>query len=226
MNKSGKTKDRLIRSASIVFAEKGYRDATVAEICEAAEANIAAVNYHFSDKESLYDEVWRHAFALASEAYPLDGELPEAASLEDYLYSYASAILHRIFSEGETGLFAKLLHQEMSSPTLALDRIADEVLFPQSRFLGQVVHAALGQEVPEECIRLCMHSIIGQCAFYNFSRALRERVFGSQRMSDRKIDAIARHIAHFSLGGLQTIKAGFEEHHGQNHQKEDAVAGN
>ena len=63
------TKERLLKAASEIFAEKGFRDATVAEICEAAEANIAAVNYHFGNKETLYDEVWLRAFTLAVEYY-------------------------------------------------------------------------------------------------------------------------------------------------------------
>ena len=126
------TKERVLAAACRIFAEKGFRDATVAEICEAAGANIAAVNYHFGDKERLYDEVWRHAFSLASEAYALDSGLPADPTVEDYLYSYASAILHRIFSEDESGIFAKLLYLEMASPTLALEKIATDVLFPQS----------------------------------------------------------------------------------------------
>ncbi|MEN8255821.1 MAG: CerR family C-terminal domain-containing protein, partial [Verrucomicrobiota bacterium] len=126
MSKTSTTKGRLLKAACEVFAEKGFRDATVAEICEVANANIAAVNYYFGDKEKLYDEVWRHAFSIAAEAYPIDGSLPENPFLESYLHSFAQALLHRIFSEGESGLFAKLLYREMASPTLALERIATE----------------------------------------------------------------------------------------------------
>ena len=208
MNPPPTTKDRLLAAACEVFADKGFRDATVAEICDAAEANIAAVNYHFGNKEALYDAVWRHVFELASSAYPIDGSLPENPALEDYIYSYANALLHRIFSETETGLFAKLLHQEMSNPTLALERIADEVLLPQSLFLGKVVHAALEQQVSEKKIRSCMNSIIGQCAFFNFSRPLRKHVIGKSTMTEEEIDETARHIATFSMGGIKEVQKG------------------
>jgi TetR/AcrR family transcriptional regulator, regulator of cefoperazone and chloramphenicol sensitivity len=53
------TRKRLLAAAGRVFAEKGYRDATIAEICRLAGTNIASVNYHFSDKESLYREASR-----------------------------------------------------------------------------------------------------------------------------------------------------------------------
>ena len=94
----------------------------------------------------------------------------------------------------------------MSNPTLALERIAEEVLLPQSLFLGKVVHAALEQHVPEEQIRLCMNSIIGQCAFFNFSRPLRKHVIGKSTMTEDEIDDTARHIATFSVGGLKEIR--------------------
>jgi AcrR family transcriptional regulator len=207
MNPPVTTKDRLLAAACAVFAEKGFRDATVAEICDAAEANIAAVNYHFGNKETLYDAVWHHAFDLASSAYPIDGSLPpENPVLEDYIYSYANAILHRIFSETETGLFAKLLYHEMANPTLALDRIAEEALMPQTRFLGKVVHMEFEQHLSEEQIRSCMNCIIGQCVFFNFSRPLREHMIGKSTMTEDEIEQNARHIATFSMGGLKEIQ--------------------
>ena len=51
------TRRRLLDAAGEVFAEKGFAKATVREICQKAEANIAAVNYHFGDKEKLYAAV-------------------------------------------------------------------------------------------------------------------------------------------------------------------------
>ena len=51
----------VLHAACEVFADRGYRDATVAGICHKAGANPAAINYHFNDKESLYVEAWRQA---------------------------------------------------------------------------------------------------------------------------------------------------------------------
>jgi AcrR family transcriptional regulator len=208
VTESQTTKDRLIEAACRIFADKGYRDATVAEICEAAEANIAAVNYHFGDKESLYDTVWRHAFSITSATYPINGGLDENLSLEDKISCYASAILHRIFSDTEAGLFPRLLSREMASPTIALEKIASDALFPQADHLKQALVDYLGEDTDDQIIRSCMHSIVGQCAFYNFSRALRERVIGRPSMTDQEIETVARHIAVFSLGGLQAVKEG------------------
>ncbi len=47
---------KLLSAACDVFVEMGFRDATVAEICRRAGANISAVNYHFGSKETLYQQ--------------------------------------------------------------------------------------------------------------------------------------------------------------------------
>jgi AcrR family transcriptional regulator len=47
------TREALLEAAAQVFAELGFRAATVREICQRARANIASVNYHFGDKENL-----------------------------------------------------------------------------------------------------------------------------------------------------------------------------
>ena len=48
------TPDRVIEAAGHEFADKGFDQATVRDICQRAGANLAAVNYHFGDKHKLY----------------------------------------------------------------------------------------------------------------------------------------------------------------------------
>ena len=55
------TKSRLLEGAGEEFAEKGFELARVRAICDRAGANLAAINYHFGDKEHLYVEVLREA---------------------------------------------------------------------------------------------------------------------------------------------------------------------
>src|SRR5579871_6099374 len=62
------TRDKLIEAAGHVFAERGYRAATIREICRRAGANVAAVNYTFGDKMGLYTEVLRHSVRAAQTA--------------------------------------------------------------------------------------------------------------------------------------------------------------
>lgn len=59
------TRDRILNTASEVFCKKGFENTTIRDICTEAEANVAAVNYHFGDKQKLYYAVltkWMHEF--------------------------------------------------------------------------------------------------------------------------------------------------------------------
>ena len=58
-----KTRERIIRAATPLFAEKGLDGVTVREICRAAQVNGALVNYHFRSKEGLYRECVERVYA-------------------------------------------------------------------------------------------------------------------------------------------------------------------
>ena len=53
------TKERLLDTAEILFAQKGFHAVTVREITSTAKCNMAAINYHFNNKKNLYMEVFR-----------------------------------------------------------------------------------------------------------------------------------------------------------------------
>lgn len=55
------TRERIIKTAGALFAEHGYRGASVRRICDLARANPGAVSYHFGGKKQLYRTVLRKA---------------------------------------------------------------------------------------------------------------------------------------------------------------------
>ena len=61
------TRERLLKAATEVFAEHGFEKATIREICRRADANVAAIHYHFGDKKQLYAAIFEAVFELLLE---------------------------------------------------------------------------------------------------------------------------------------------------------------
>ncbi|MGA8322893.1 MAG: TetR family transcriptional regulator, partial [Xanthobacteraceae bacterium] len=61
------TRDRIMKAAERLFAEKGYDGTSIRAIVAKARVNQAAINYHFDGKDGLYREVLRVAFRSMTE---------------------------------------------------------------------------------------------------------------------------------------------------------------
>ena len=205
-NSQAETRRSLIEAAGAVFAEAGFRNTTVREICQRAGANIAAVNYHFGDKEKLYTEVWRYSHRCALEKYPPDLGAEKNASPAELLRAYIHSFLLRIFDKGRHAWFGKLISREMIEPTGALDLLVAEEIKPQMKHLAEIVRAILGQKASPETIELCAVSVVSQIVFYHHCQPAICRLMPHRKFEGEEIHELAEHISQFSLAALEQIK--------------------
>lgn len=199
------TRRNLLDAASEVFAEVGFRAATVREICQRAGANIAAVNYHFGDKSKLYLEVLRRSQEQAFQKFPPDYGIKPGASAEQKLKAFVRSFLLRIFDEGSTAHHGKMMSREMIEPTGALDALVNEKIRPTAMQLGQIVRELAGPGVDDETVRLCAMSIVSQCVFHHHCRPVVSRLFPTQTFSNADVERLAEHITQFSLGAVRSL---------------------
>ena len=141
-SKAQTKKERLLEAAGRVFVEKAFRDATVAEICDLAGANIASVNYYFGGKEALYKETWRHSLTESLKAYPIDGGVPASAPAEERLRGQLVSLIRR-FSD-EKSIDFLIARMEMVNPTGLLEEVMASELGPVRRQTLALVRELLG----------------------------------------------------------------------------------
>jgi len=206
-------KGRLLKSACEVFAEKGYRDATVAEICERAGANIAAVNYYFGSKDALYVEAWRLSFQQSLEKYPADGGIAARAPAEQRLRGRISSIIRR-FSDPQSHEF-DIMHKELANPTGFLSEVKHKTIEPLRQGLGNVIRELLGEKATEHQVLLCQMSIRSQCFDKLFRERLRKTLIreeaGAAMLAENiSVDAIVEHVTRFSLAGIREVRRQIE----------------
>ncbi|MEY4916305.1 MAG: hypothetical protein RL616_218 [Verrucomicrobiota bacterium] len=199
------TRQQLLEAAAEVFAEVGFRNSTVREICRRAGANIAAINYHFGDKEKLYTEVLRHAHARALEKYPPLQGVTANATPEQKLRAFVHALLKRIFDDSPTACHGKLMSREMIEPTAALDSLVEEFIRPMASQLWQIVADILGCPLNDERVRLCAFSVVSQCVFYHHCGPVVARLVGRPAPDAAALENLAAHITKFSLAAMKNF---------------------
>ena len=161
-----KTRDRLLDEAEILFSERGYEAVTIRDIAAAAEANLAAVNYHFHGKEALYHEVLRRRVVPKRDMLlaDLDGVAAEPdrqLKLEHLFRAFICVHLDDALRSrgGEKGM--RLLSREMSDPRQGAHVVVRELIQPvRARVLG-----LMGELLPELGDRehqLLMGTLAGQ----------------------------------------------------------------
>ncbi|ROQ89828.1 TetR/AcrR family transcriptional regulator [Desulfosoma caldarium] len=196
------TRTRLLEAACEVFAEKGYRGARLVDICRRAGANIAAVNYHFGDKASLYVQAWKHAFRKDLKEGPVVSEhVPPrerfAALIRDLLINFVKKSRH--------GQFTRLYFQELANPTGLIRDALQELIEPHRLFLLKLLSDLTGLPTNDERLLFSELSIINQCrAVFTVRPEDLEYLLG-QPISQDLIDRLAEHIIRFSLGGLRAV---------------------
>lgn len=196
------TRTRLLKAAAEVFAEQGYENATIRQICTRADANVALVNYHFGDKLELYTEVLRFSLQPgAGISLPLVAAEPAAA-----LRQVVGAMVERAFETGDqANLRFRLMLNEFVRPSGATARVVDVVLRPVYDRLREIAGAILKLPPEHEKTRLCVHSILGQVAHFAHSRQMLGLLWPEMKMTSAQRELVAEHIAQFSLAYLDRI---------------------
>lgn len=201
-----KTRARLLAAACEVFAEKGFQETTVAEICRRAGANVAAVNYYFGDKVSLYVAVWRKAFEDFSESWPFPPPCEEKTSPDERLRAAIRRLVLELSSRKQTGAFNRLYLFELARPTGLVDQTWREIIEPRRRALLDLIRQVIGPEACDEDLLFCEMSIVNQCRVFITVRQSDLEHCMAQPLTADVIERLADHITRFSLAGIMAVR--------------------
>lgn len=196
------TRARLVQAAREVFSQYGFQGATVREICRRADANVAAVNYHFGSKDALLAEALNFNQLKALQI----ANLAVDAGPEERLRLFVRDFMFMLLDENNASSQCRIMVRELADPTPALDKIVAEAVAPLHEFLGQLVGEIVGDRMNAAELRRCVHSLFGQCLFYRHSHPVLQRLHPEMRYDVQEIESIAAHIADFSLAALRAKK--------------------
>lgn len=203
------TKERIIETAGEIFGNQGFRSATIRNIATAARVNVAAVNYHFGDKEGLYRTVLKDLFGRGFVRFPPVGAFSPGQDPEAKLERFIRDMFFRLSSPeglggGTTGR-GRLIAREFLDPTPAFEEIVDTYIKPHRDVLLSILAGICGTVPEDPRLRPCAVSILGQCVYYTFAAPMIKKVIPECVPTPDNIEKLARGVYLFSLGGIREL---------------------
>jgi AcrR family transcriptional regulator len=199
------TRQQLLEVAGRVFAERGYVNATSKEICEQANANIAAVNYHFNGKDGLYAAVLEEAHSRLVSIDIVTEITRSTASAADKLRLLFRKIVGEVANRNDGAWELRVLSRELLAPTPLMDGMMRNQVMPKAKLMTGMIGEILGVPASHAAVSRSTVSIIGPCLFLLIANPDWQKKIFPTLLTDR--DALVDHMVTFALGGLQSIAA-------------------
>lgn len=204
---------RILAAAEVVFADKGIEKATLKEITERAEVNVAAVSYYFGSKSVLALAVFDELSTRLNEQRILDlkgciSSAKEKGKTPD-LDSIIEVFIRPYVDMGKSGrLFARLVMQHRLAPTALTKEIATRHFDPMAKSFIAAISEACPHLDPGQAVWRYMF-MIGAVVYVVADAGLTDR---ASRISGGKVDVKSPELLHgamvdFLVGGLAARSA-------------------
>ena len=160
------TKENIMAAAMRLFAERGLKLVTVREICRLAKVNIALVNYHFRNKNGLYQACVERLFHenTGDELCTIDTSVSDArswrAAVRGWIFGVTRALRP---AKGGAALTAGFFRQEVINPSPMCDLVRERYVIPVRDSLLRLVAMAV-EDIDEQ--RRWVESIWAQLSAY------------------------------------------------------------
>lgn len=158
---------QILDAAKELFAQHGFRDATIRMISEKANVNGASVNYYFRSKAALYEAIFNEAFEqLGKPMTGLVGTVVDQKTWEAAIDAWVVFMLTLFLKDDpEIAMIRKLVARERSMPTQFCAELFNDFFNPVVNTLRDLVKMAM-PDVSEEELQCTFVSCLSQCTCF------------------------------------------------------------
>jgi len=200
------TRTRIVETAGRLFAECGYANTTSKSVCEHANVNMAAINYHFGSRDGLYlavlHEVHRHMMGLEYLNSLIGSDLPPEEKLAQFLQQFVHYTLDE--ESWQTRLWAMEMLEQ--SPLFAT--VIENEAAPKFSIVSHILSEVTGLPVSDPAIVRSVLSIIAPCLLLLIiNRHVRRVPSPFLTVFEQSEEDLVEHLKTFSLAGLKAIAA-------------------
>jgi AcrR family transcriptional regulator len=195
------TRERIMKAAERLFAERGYDATSIRAIVAKARVNQAAINYHFDGKDGLYREVLRAAFGALTEQQLEHADEMKAMSREAALAEFIRRQLRPLLGRDEYSRHMRILNWETVRPTAVFRKLLSEEAAP---FMGLAVELVrrFQPEADQRTLVAAAVWLLGQCSVFLRNREqLADPPLGLV-LDESGVEWLTQTVSHWATGGL------------------------
>ena len=195
------TRERILKAAERLFAERGYDATSIRAIVAKARVNQAAINYHFDGKDGLYREVLRTAFRALTEQQLEHADEMKAMSREAALAEFIRRQLRPLLGRDEYSRHMRILNWETVRPTAVFRKLLSEEAAP---FMGLAVELVrrFQPEADQRTLVAAAVWLVGQCSVFLRNREqLADPPLGLA-LDEAAVEWLAQLVSRWASGGL------------------------
>src|SRR3954447_25739171 len=146
-----RTRTRLMEAALDLLSERGHEGVSLRELTDAAEANVAAVSYHFGSLQALLDEAVEDALGryLDAQQEAVSALGPEA-TLEEVAAAFARPMISALTKGGRDRAAIRIVARAAIDPPAGWDRFDarfDQIRADVVRVLKPKLHGVKAREL-------------------------------------------------------------------------------
>ena len=210
------TADALVVAGIELFGARGFAATSTRELAQAAQANVAAIAYHFGSKEGLREACGRAAArrlaqdALGEAAQKLDAALAAGltqAQAEAQMLALVRALTPALTARADLDPVVRFILREQTEMSSAFQIVHDAVIAPMHERLCLLWAAATGAAADAQTTRLSTLTFMAQIIYFRIARNVALKRLGWRRIGPKEADAIAEIVA----GNLRAALAAARE---------------
>lgn len=196
------TRKQILQAAGELFATTGYAETTNKAIAALAQVDLASINYHFGNRSGLYQAVLTEAhhrlIDLADLRQLAEGELPPTSKLKVLIEQ-----LVRLATSEPQSWHLRVLAREVLAPTSHLQVLFQNEALPKMLLVKRLLSEITAIQADDPALTRCLLSVAAPCLML----LVGGRTFPGlmQEIFQMSPEAMANHLYHFALGGLQAI---------------------
>jgi TetR/AcrR family transcriptional regulator, regulator of cefoperazone and chloramphenicol sensitivity len=159
------TRDRILKTAVRLFAERGYEATSIRTLATKAHVNQAAINYHFKTKDGLYREVLRDAIHALTEDQLAHAQETQAMPRERALGEFVRQQLRPLSARDDVTRYIHILNWEAVRPTAVYRKLVSEEAAPFLGFAVDLMRRFM-PDADQSTLIMAAVWLVGQCTVF------------------------------------------------------------